>query len=170
MNNLSRRLVLVFLLLFFKSTQALEASVPMQVWVNQAIVNLFTFSFDNWESRQKDMASYFTTDAWQAYLKAMNQSNIITVVKNNKYTVSAVATLPPSIKLIGKNLYEASMPIIVSYKNADKTQVQHLTITLHVFETTNTGFGKYAINQFLSKVDTMPCMCKEDNGPKVTIV
>lgn len=170
MTHFTRKILLLFLMLFFKSSQALEPSVPMQVWVNQAIINLFTYSYDNWDARQKDMASYFTPDAWQAFQNAVAKSNIISQVKQNKYNVSAVATLPPTIKTIGKNIYQVDMPILVAYKNENDTQVQNLVITLHVFDTNATGLGQFAINQFLSKIDTTPCSCKGNSGPKVTIV
>jgi hypothetical protein len=160
----------VLLMLFFKSSVALEPSIPLQVWVNQAIVNLFTYSYDNWDARQKDMASYFTPDAWQAFQNAINKSNIIAQVKQNKFTVSAVATLPPTIKNLGKNLYQVEMPILVAYKNTNDTQIQNLVIQIHVFNTNNSGFGQFAINQFLSKIDTAPCACKSGHEPKVTIV
>lgn len=170
MTHYTRKILLLCLMLFVKTSQALETSIPLQVWANQAIVNLFTYSYDNWDARQQDMAAYFTPDAWKAFQNAINKSNIIAQVKQNKYTVSAVATLPPTIKNIGKNLYQCDMPILVAYKNANDTQIQNLAIELHVFDTNSSGFGQFAINQFLSKVDSSPCSCKDKSGPKVTIV
>ena len=88
----------------------------------------------------------------------------------SQLTVSAVATLPPTIKSIGKNLYEAQMPILVSFAGSTGTEVQHLTIKLHIFKTENSGFGEFAINQFQASIDKAPCSCENDKGPKVTIV
>ena len=165
-----RQIFLFILLCFTKNLHAIEPSVPMQTWVNQAIVNVYTFSYKDWKQRQKDMAAYFTPDAWKAFLAAMNQSNMITQTTKSQLTVSAVATLPPTIKSIGKNLYEAQMPILVSFTGSTGTEVQHLTIKLHVFKTENSGFGEFAINQFEASIDKLPCSCENDKGPKVTIV
>ena len=165
-----RQIFLYILLCFTNHLHALEPSVAMQIWVNQAIVNVYTFSYKDLPQRQKDMAAYFTPDAWKAFLDAMNQSNIITQTTKSQLTVSAVATLPPTIKSIGKNLYEAQMPILVSFTGSTGTEVQHLIIKLHIFKTENSGFGEFALNQFQASIDKAPCSCENDKGPKVTIV
>jgi len=63
-----RQIFLFILLCFTNNLHAIETSVPMQTWVNQAIINVYTFSYKDWPQRQKDMAAYFTPDAWKAFL------------------------------------------------------------------------------------------------------
>jgi hypothetical protein len=162
--------LVIFSNLFMPKAWSLDASAPLQVWINQAIINTYTFSDKDWQARQKDIGSYFMPNAWQAYLNAINKSNIIKLVTEKKMSVSAVATLPPTIQQLSPTVFKATMPILVAYKSVTETQVQHLTIELQVIKSNDSGTGGFAINQFQANIDTHPCSCENGNSPKVTIV
>ena len=162
------KFVWMFLLAF--KIHALATDIPLKVWVNEAIVNIYDFNDSNWLARQKDIGTYFTPEAWKVYLDAMQKSNIIKLVKDNHFNVSAVATAPPTVHAINASNFKASMPIIVQYKNKDDVQLQYLEITLQVIQVTQGGQRGYAILQFQSKTYKEPCSCHIAYQPKVTIV
>jgi intracellular multiplication protein IcmL len=159
------------LLFIFIASSALEPSVPLQVWVNEAIVNTYTFNDTNLIDRQKDMSQYFTAEAWKVYLDTLNRSNIITQVKENHFQVSAVATLPPKINTQANgSSWKASMPILVQYKSKDNTLKQNLEINLIIVKNNSSNSRGYAIIQYEAKPLDKPCNCAQAYYPKVTIV
>jgi intracellular multiplication protein IcmL len=155
----------------FNVALALESSVPLQVWVNEAIINTYTFNDTNLIDRQKDMSQYFTAEAWKAYLDTLNRSNIITQVKENHFQVSAVATLPPKISAqTNTNTWKASMPVLVQYQGKSNTLKQNLEINLVIVKNDSANSRGYAILQYEAKVIDKPCNCAQAYYPKVTIV
>lgn len=161
---------LIFSVMSF-TTWALEPSIPLQVWTNEAIINLYTFSDKNWTDRQQDMATYFYPDAWKTYLAAMHQSNILKLVTEKHMTVAAVATLPPNIKTIDSTHFSAIMPVLVSYTNQNFTQTQNLTVQLDIIKSSESTTRGYAITQFHATIDSSPCTCQSPpTKSKVTIV
>ena len=135
-------------------------NTQMAVWANEAIVATYTYNAQNLLSRQKEIAYYFTANGWISYTKALTDSKILEAVKKNNYEVSAVATLPPQIKLIQNNNWEAEMPLLVVYKNPQYQQKQHLMITLQ-FTTIPSGQGirGLAITSLQAKPVTPFCEC-----------
>jgi len=146
---------------------AIEPQVELSVFANEAVINVYTFDYHNWPSRQKDMAAYFFPKAWAAYLNAINQSNILKLVMKNEMTVNAVATFTPSIKTINPTTYQVQLPILVTYASKTSTQKQNLNVTLEVIKSNSTSTRGYAINQFVAHVDSPPCVCQ---ASQVTIV
>jgi Type-IV b secretion system, inner-membrane complex component len=164
---------ILFICLFISMTASfsLEPTVPLQVWVNEAIINTFSFSDTNLINRQKDIALYFTPDAWKVYLDTLNRSNILKQVQENHYQVSAVALMPPTIAEdpSGKT-WQAQMPILVKYKNNTSELKQHLDIRLKIIKSPSSDSRGFAILQYESKIIDKPCSCAQAYYPKVTIV
>lgn len=104
-------------------SQAAPSEVDLSVWANEAIVSTYTFSASNFLDRQKQIAKYFSSQGWINYNKALQASKLQDSVQKNNYDVSAVALLPPVIKtLVKTNEWEATMPLLVLYKNKDYQQ------------------------------------------------
>lgn len=166
-----KKILTCFIFIFTCSCAfALDASVPLKVWVNEAIINTYTFNDANLLERQKDMAQYFTPQAWKVYLDVLNKSNILTQVQSQHYEVSAVATLPPSItENPSTHSWQAQMPILVSYKNKEQKQTQNLEIQLEIIKSDSSNNRGYAIIKYEAKILNHPCTCQAQY-PKVTIV
>ena len=162
--------ILLTISFFSQSKWSRDPEVSLSVWVNEASVNVYTFSYKNWQTRQKNMGQYFLPEAWTAYLNAINQSNIIKQVQDKHMTVTAVATMPPTITKVSPKLFKATIPLLVSYKGDTETQVQHLNIELEIVKTDAHDLRGYAINQFVANVDPSPCICQSSFTPKITIV
>ena len=158
------------LALFVSFTYSIEPSIPLQVWINQAIINNYTFNENNLLERQTDMAKNFMPKAWELYLAKLNDSNIIKKVKENHYVVSAVATQPPQItpNPDGKS-WKAHMPILVKYQAKEISQTQNLDIFLDIVKNDDQNSEGFAILQYTEKVLDKPCLCEQAYYPKVTI-
>jgi len=113
------------------------------VWTNEAIITAYTYDYKTIIPSQKATAKYFTAKAWFNYSQALLKSGLLDAVKKNKYTVSAVATMPPQIKSLkpvkGEKTWQAEMPILAVYKNPQYQQKQYLNIKLVIQATGITG-------------------------------
>lgn len=158
--------VVIGFLLMNRYAFAMMDNAQMSVWVNEAIVETYTYNFEDIISRQKEFAKYFTAEGWINYTKALNATNLLDAVKKNKYTVSAVATLPPSIKKIGPQEWEAVMTLLAMYKNPQHQQTQTLEVVMDFIEAPEgQGVRGLAITSFQAKKSKPPCVCSKDINP-----
>jgi len=156
------RVILLCLSLFilpFNATAAVD-DTELAVWANEAIISTYTYNYKNFLERQKKIAVYFNAKGWINYSKALIDSKLTEAVKTNNYYVSAVATMPPTIKMINKEYWEAKMPILVVYKNSQMVQKQNLEVTLQ-FSASPSGQGMrgLAISSLQAKQVTPSCKC-----------
>ena len=142
----------------------------LAVWANEAIVATYTFNHQNFLARQKEIARYFTSTGWINYSNALQNSKLPESVQQNLYFVSAVATLPPTIKTINDHQWQAIMPLLVMYKNPQFQQKQTLSITLD-FQTAPRGEGVRGLEvvNLNARVAEPPCECAKKKTPSVTI-
>ena len=140
-----------------------DNETSLAVWANEAIVATYTYNYQNFLTRQKEIAPYFTSDGWINYSKALNEAQLPTVVQKNNFFVSAVATLPPQIKVIRENHWLAIMPLLVLYKNQERQQKQTLEVSLE-FTTAPSGQGirGLAITSLQAKQVSPICECPSD--------
>lgn len=144
-------------------------NTQLAVWANEAIVATYTFNYENFLSRQRDIAKYFTAAGWTAYSTALHSSKLPEVVKKNYYAVSAVATLPPTIKTINATQWEATMPLLVLYKNPQYQQKQDLLVTINFVQApSGQGVRGLAIASLQSKVTKPPCVCQPQSEEDTT--
>lgn len=150
-------------LVLFLTAHLLHAAIDeaqMSVWVNEAIVETYTYRYDDYRERQKIFAHYFTADAWMAYIKALNASKLLDVVHKNKYVVSAVATMPPTITATVPHHWTAVMPLLVRYKSAQEEQKQSLEATIEFTEVpSDQGVRGLAITSMQVKQSSPMCPC-----------
>ena len=137
-------------------------TTELEVWANEAIVATYTYNFQNFIARQREIAKYFSSAGWIAYSAALNNAKLPEMVAKNSYFVNAVATLPPEIKTLNSNSWQATMPILVTYKNPQSQQKQNLAITLK-FSKASSGVGVrgYQIDFLQSKVTAPACECQQ---------
>ncbi|KTC86992.1 DotI/IcmL family type IV secretion protein [Legionella brunensis] len=138
-------------------------NTQLAVWTNEAIVATYTFDYKNFLARQKEIAKYFTAAGWTAYSTALNASKLPDAVKKNLYSVNAVATLPPEVKSISPTQWEATMPLLVTYKNPQYQQKQNLLVTINFIQApAGQGVRGLAIASLQSKVTQPPCQCQTE--------
>lgn len=150
---------------------ALPNESDMSVWVNEAIVATYTFSAENFLARQKEIAKYFTPDSWIKYTKALQSSKLKESVLKNDYSVSAVALLPPTIQTLkGSSEWQATMPLVVLYKNKSYQQKQTLTVVItFVPAKTPVGVRGLAVTSFTATVTTPACRCERDSVTRTIV-
>lgn len=152
-------------LLFSLTSYAAFDNIQLSVWANEAIIATYTYDYNNYISQQKQIAKYFTAQAWITYGTAMENVQLPETVQKNAYTVSAVALMPPTIKTVDKSHWQATMPVLVVYKNPQYQQKQTLEVALS-FSIAPTGQGVrgLSITNFHSKVIQPPCRCEAENA------
>ena len=161
----------LFLLCFALFALPAQANVPLNntqlaVWANEAIITTYTYNYQNFVNRQKEIAFYFTAQGWIAYSNALIASKLPETIQKNAYDVSAVATMPPQIKVLHDNYWQAVMPILVVYKNPQYIQKQTLEVTLEfTLAPTGQGVRGLAIASLQAKVVKPFCQCVGEAHP-----
>ena len=157
------------LLICSKFAYSAPDQAQLAVWVNEAITATYSYDYKNYVPEQKEIAKYFTSEGWIAYTKALNDSKLPDSVQKNNYYVSAVATQPPQITALNSNQWQATMPVLVVYKNPQYQQQQSLKVVIN-FTTAKPGQGVrgLSINSLQSTVAEPPCQCKKETAPSET--
>jgi intracellular multiplication protein IcmL len=123
-------------------------------WANQAAIAAFTYNFVNYRSELQASSGFFTSDGWDQFLTALEQSNNLDAVKAKKLIVSAVATRAPIILqkglLNGSYAWRVQMPILVTYQSASEFSQQNNVVTMLItrVSTLNSPRG-IGISQFV---------------------
>ena len=154
------------------ASHATPDATQLAVWANEAIVATYSYNYKNYLPRQREIAHYFSADGWTAYSAALNASQLPDAIQKNAYFVSAVATMPPEIKTISTSQWQASMPLLVIYKNPQYKQKQTLLVTINFSEApSGQGVRGFSINNLQSKVTEPLCEClppSPDSNPANT--
>ena len=158
-----RLITLCLLGLLLNTTPVFAAldTTQLSVWANEAVVATYTYNYQNFITQQKTIAKYFTASGWTGYSTALNKAELPQMVQKNSYFVSSVALLPVELKTIDANHWQATMPLLVVYKNPQYQQKQTLEVTIQ-FETAASGQGVrgLAISNLISKTTQKPCQCQ----------
>lgn len=105
-------------------------------WANQAAIAAYTYNFVNYRQELQAASEFFTSDGWNTFLTALQNSNNLTTVISKKLVVSAVATGAPVILdqgvVDGAYTWKIQMPMLVSYQSASQLVQQQIVITLVV--------------------------------------
>lgn len=123
-------------------------------WANQAAIAAFTYNFVNYRTELQASSGFFTSDGWDQFLTALQQSNNLDAVKAKKLIVSAVATRAPIILqkgiLNGRYAWRVQMPILVTYQSASEFSQQNNVVTMLItrVSTLNSPRG-IGISQFV---------------------
>lgn len=136
-----------------------QESLQAAVFANEAIIATYTLDHAHFLEQEKALAKYFTSSGWINYSQALQASHLPSQIKENAYYVSAVATSPPTVKSLAEGEWEATMPILVLYKNPSYSQKQNLNVTLRFVTTTTQGTRGFAVQSLKSTVTTPPCEC-----------
>ena len=123
-------------------------------WANQAAIAAFTYNFVNYRTELQASSGFFTSDGWDQFLSALQQSNNLDAVKAKKLIVSAVATRAPIILQKGvlneRFAWRVQMPILVTYQSASEFSQQNNVVTMLItrVSTLNSPRG-IGISQFV---------------------
>ena len=163
---MNKKFAFILLSIFFQLSYAQSEQAELSVWVNEAIVATYTYSYQNYLQDQKKIAKYFTADGWIAFSNALNASKLPEAVQKNQYRVSSVATEPPVITQIDPTHWKANMRLLVVYQNPQYQQRQHLRVAINfMVAPSGQGVRGYSMTN-LQSVETKPackCILEEDS-------
>lgn len=115
-------------------TEPNQSDSAVLQWANQAAISAFSYNFVNYRDELQASSGYFTSEGWQQFLDALQQSNNLAQVKAKKLIVSAVATRAPIILqkgvLNGRFSWRVQMPILVTYQSASEFTQQNNVVTM----------------------------------------
>lgn len=115
-------------------TEPNQSDSAVLQWANQAAIAAFTYNFVNYRDELQATSGFFTTNGWQQFLDALQQSNTLDQVKAKKLVVSAVATRAPIILqkgvLSGRFAWRVQMPILVTFQSASEFNEQNNVVTM----------------------------------------
>ncbi|KTC91363.1 DotI/IcmL family type IV secretion protein [Fluoribacter dumoffii] len=163
---MNRKFAFFLLSIFFQLSYAQSEDAQLSVWVNEAIVATYTYSYQNYLEDQKKIAKYFTADGWITYSNALNASKLPEAVQKNLYRVSAVATEPPVITKVDATHWKAKMGLLVVYQNPQYQQRQNLKVTINfMVAPSGQGVRGYTMTNLQSVVTKPSCKCivEEEN-------
>lgn len=162
MNKKIKWVIGIFFVLLSPLNFATPDRTQLAVWANEAIIATYSYDYKNFLEQQKEIAKYFTSEGWIAYTKALNESKLLETVKNNEYQVSSVATNPPKIITLDPTHWQATMPILVVYKNTKNQQQQTLKVIIGFSEApAGQGVRGLSISSLKSTVSEPLCQCKK---------
>lgn len=123
-------------------------------WANQAAIASFSYNFVNYRTELQASSGFFTSEGWDQFLTALQDSNNLLAVKAKKLIVSAVATRAPVILqkgiLNGRYSWRVQMPLLVTYQSASEFSQQNNVVTILItrVSTLNSPRG-IGISQFV---------------------
>ncbi|MFI4918062.1 MAG: DotI/IcmL family type IV secretion protein [Legionellales bacterium] len=163
MNKKNQFLASIAVLMLSQSAHTAADKTQLAVWANEAIIATYSYDYQNYVSEQKEIAKYFTSNGWINYTKALNASKLPDSVQKNNYVVSAVATQPPQVITSDATHWQATMPILVVFKNPQYQQQQHLKVVL-TFTNAQAGQGVrgLSISSLQTTVTEPPCACTKE--------
>ncbi len=102
-------------------------------WATQSITAAYTFSFSNYRAELQGARPAFTQKGWEGFQEALQSSNVLQDVVNNKFVTSAVPRGAPVIiaegQLGGNFAWKIQMPMLVTYESSQNRQSQDLMVT-----------------------------------------
>ncbi|WP_367606924.1 DotI/IcmL/TraM family protein [Legionella sp. W05-934-2] len=142
-----------------------QADLGKKIWAQQAILATYQVSNSSYIADQREIAKYFTADAWKKYLQVLEKVQFQQFIEKNNYHLDAVALKPVTLKPLEQGYWQASMPVLVQYTNPQYNQLQTVEVTIQ-FKPAPSGQGVlgYQMVSFLSKNMDKPCQCMVEKG------
>lgn len=123
--------------------QANLSETSLLVWANTATVTAFTYNFVNYKTELQSISAYFTPEGWNAFKDALDNSGNLNAVIKNKLVVTAVAQGAPLILqegiMNGVYTWKVQMPVLIEYKGALGSNVQHSIVTMLIARVKSTA-------------------------------
>ncbi|MGE3318734.1 MAG: DotI/IcmL family type IV secretion protein [Candidatus Berkiella sp.] len=109
-------------------------------WSTESTLEIYNYDYLNYQYILKKIKPLFTAAGYESYLKALEDSKNLELVKTKKLFVSAVPTGEPFISKEGMSeegvyKWEVQMPLMVTYKNNTQIVQQQVNIAIDVVRT-----------------------------------
>jgi hypothetical protein len=105
-------------------------------WAQRAIVASNTYDFRRLPAQLEQLEQYYSADGYDAFKADLLKSGKLKNVIDNRISVQAVATAPPTIvnqaQLNGRWVFLIQMPIMVQYVSDPTSITRYLDVTIRV--------------------------------------
>lgn len=123
-------------------------------WAANAVRQSFSLDFIHWRHQLQNASDNFTNYGWKMFLAALKKSNNLTTLTSLKMVSSATIMGAPQILkeevVDGRYAWKIEMPILVTYKNGQRSIPMPMDITLIVLRVpVQDSPSRIAINNFL---------------------
>lgn len=102
-------------------------------WTTDSITKAYTFSFANYRQELQAVRPNFTTDGWDGFQRALEESGNLKAVIQNMFVTTAVPRGAPVIVgeglINGRYAWRVEVPIIVTYQSANARTTQDLLVS-----------------------------------------
>lgn len=113
-----------------------ESLPVISAWVANAVSQSLTFSFANYRQEFAAARQHFTPEGWAEFERALLDSGLLRIVRENMYVATAVPTSAPVLSqqglMNGRYAWRFQIPMVVSYESAAQRMGQNLMVTVTV--------------------------------------
>lgn len=118
-------------------TQAMLSTADILNWSTQSILEIYNYDYQNYQYNMKKIKPLFTSAGYESYLKALEDSKNLELVKSKKLFVSAVPTGDAFVSKEGLSeegvyKWEVQVPVMVTYKSATQLVQQQVNMAIDV--------------------------------------
>jgi hypothetical protein len=90
-------------------------------WVTESMIMSNTFNFVNYATRIESAREHFTPEGFESFTKALQDTQLLQTVINNKFVVRAMPTAAPQIvkegELANRYLWKIKLPMVFQYRS-----------------------------------------------------
>ncbi len=123
----------------------------LSLWAQYAAVKAFDYRFDQLDTQLQKLKSCFTEQGWAGFTKALVQSGNLSIIKDQKLTVSSQISGQSVISSTKDGQWQIIVPIDVVYQNNLEKFTQSLAVMMIVTKKSSSELG---IVQLIATVKT----------------
>lgn len=111
--------------------EPIMSDAALKNWVVAAVTEAFTLGHHDWRARLSAVRRHFTDDGYEAFLRGLEESLLLSRLKEHRQVASAVATGSPVIvdtrRYRGRIAWEIEFPMLLTFQAGAKRRDQGLT-------------------------------------------
>ena len=119
-----------------------ESLPVISAWVANAVSQSLTFSFANYRQEFANARQHFTPQGWAEFERALIDSGLLRIVRENMYVTTAVPSGAPVLSqqglMNGRYAWRFQIPMVVSYESAAQRMGQNMMVTVTVIRVPET--------------------------------
>ncbi|MDF1677933.1 MAG: DotI/IcmL family type IV secretion protein [Legionellaceae bacterium] len=112
-----------------KDTDSVEQTL-LSTWAEHAAVQSFQFNPKNLNAELDALKKCYTEQGWKAFNEALKTSGNLDAIRGNQLTVTSQVSGTATVKSVKDQQWKVSIPLKVTYQNADKQLLQALNVDL----------------------------------------
>lgn len=121
-------------------------------WSSQAVISIYHFDFNNWETRMNENAHFFTSNGFKQFQNVFKE-RLISGVVEQKLQVTAVLSGPVVIlaegMIAGRYTWKVNLPVLLTFTSGNEVQQRKVYVTLVIIRVSTRDSPRgYAIEQF----------------------